>query len=511
MHYLVRILIFLLGISFSFGVMAEDKKIELKQALELNKELDSISLDIIRIDSLSMLEDVAKDLEKIKQQATLCVTQMEKELAEIESQLKKVISLESELPPEISYLKEKQQSIKQILSQCRLADLRVRDLDSAVSEQIEQKFFSQLFRYNDPLWKKFPKGFDDITQLKKSINGKVLLNTFDYEIINSSLWAIVASLIILGVMIGVGIRIKLSVQCPVVKNKTFFNHLMQCGRKFLIRNAYLLIPLTLTIIFFSILSMVYQQWLTINLLGFVLLGYALFAMLTRLMFYPGRPFKAILRIPKRIGKHIYWILQSIAWILIIDYTLDLTFPSEVISENLLKITNAFFVISIAILLFVLCIRVMQIPYLKVHYRWLIMTIGSTVSFGLIMVLLMEIVGLHYFAQHILIGLLSTLGLTLLAWNIYQIIKAGLGIFSDENSSVNRKVRQWFGAKRQRQLPEIFTLKLALNILLWGSLLIVLFNIWGLPETDYKKILDTIFSGFTIGKLPIYPMRIVWSL
>jgi potassium-dependent mechanosensitive channel len=508
MYFTVRIFILFLTFVLSMGALAEDKKVDLKQALELNQELDGISLDIIRINNLSALEDVAKDLDNLNRRATVCIDQMEKELEGIRKQLSELESLGAEPTPELSYLFDKEQSIKQILSQCRLADLRLKDLNAAVTERIEQKFFSQLFRHGKPLWQILPQKIDDLWQLSKLVD---VVSIIHFNIIHKRLWLGAGILAVIGIIIGFIIRVKLASKAVLVKNKTFLNHLAQCSRRFLICNAYLLIPLILIAVFFNVLSLVYQQRFIIGVLSLLLLIYALFAIFTRLMFYSERPLKAILHVPRRIGKNIYWILQIIAWILIANYIWGIVFPEQKVSAELLMITDAFFVISITLLLFALCIWVVWIPYLRLRHGWLTMVTGSIVALGLILVLISEVVGLHFFAKHILIGLLSTIGITLIVWNIYQLIEAVLDLFSDKELAINIKTRQWLGVKRQRNLAEIMTLKLALYILLWGSFAVVLFNIWGLPETDYQKIMTTIFSGFTIGKLPVYPMRIIWAL
>jgi potassium efflux system protein len=461
--------------------------------------------------TLARLNEVIEQLSAMQKQASQCVALAEKEYQGIESQLKKIKPSVAENSPERRYLEAKLNNAQQVLSECYLVYLQANDQLVAASERVEKEFTFYLFAHEKPIWKVIPLGLKELLNLPQMLEAEKISADLHLALFNHLTLALLAAFILLSLAIGGVTRYLLKKRTSQEADKPLLTQILQASRRFVYRNAYLITTITGVTLFLYLLSAIHQQELRLAHLGLLLILYTFYSLIVRIAFYPVQPAKPLFAIPAKLGKKVYLLLQGIAITLLVALVSKRLLQSQDIAQTIVDLSKAFTVTVLTVFMFMLVLAIANIPYLKIRYRSLTVLVGISLSLLLVFILIAELTGLQYLAHHLLTALLVTFVVLLLAWLLYQVVKSLLYIFEPGDYPPQQRIRKIFGLRKLDRFPEVYPLRLALEILLWGGVILILFDVWGLPETDYRTLLNALFNGVTVGGITIYPIKILSSL
>lgn len=484
-------------------------------ATAANKALNQIIADMnSQKISVKDLQAEVAGLAKFQLAAKKCVDNNTDELAKISQRLDEISTPQPKifaLTEEQKYLGNKKAELTSQLSECRLFVLRTADLSSSLNQKLRELVTTRLlYVYPDVVKniRNFPAAFNQSFQ---SFDTTLLLQESGINFFrNDFLALIMAGLLLLGSIIG-SIKLKtylnrlIARESPVGSIQRITHGLMVVLQHYLP----LLVSAILLSVFFSLFTHSLRNPSYLGLSSYIFLGYLIYLCLIRYFFNPPKPAaNTFTRLPTHIAKSLTKKLQCFGTLLLLTFCLYIFFNAQDLPHSLTGVYKTFIVTALAINFIAILWTITTLPRIASHHR-ILQLFMRTVFIGIALgILIAEYLGYHLLALYLLHGMVMTVLAIFITRIIHRIIALVFESLKSTEQGWQLKFRYNLGLKRSDKLIELMCLQLLCYLLLWVGFFLYLFKIWGLAQTSFQLVVNSLLHGFEIAKFDIIPSRIL---
>lgn len=131
--------------------------------------------------------------------------------------------------------------------------------------------------------------------------------------------------------------------------------------------------------------------------------------------------------------------------------------------------------------------------------------------GLIVCLIADWLGYANLAMHILLAITGSIVAWLLTSFVIHIWTDFLDSMDEGRTTWQQLLRKRIGVKEEEFIPGSIWFRFTFSILSWSLFVIALLKIWGLPESSFLTIKESLLNGFNIGTVKVEPLKVVVAL
>ncbi len=236
--------------------------------------------------------------------------------------------------------------------------------------------------------------------------------------------------------------------------------------------------------------------------GYVLIYLVLLALIEA-VFYPPAGAKALVGLPEPIPRELRLRLFALLSLTFIYYLCSAFVQGQNYPVAVLQLGMTLYLSLLSVSVVSLVWLAMQLPQIRRLHRSLRGLLHGFITALLLTLLLSEWFGFHYFAIFLIKNIVLTFILTCLALSLQILIVQQL-----HRLKKSHPVRHFFGVHYNRSLPELTLLQVVLLVVVWGSYLAGLLNVWVLSETYFGQLMRGLMDGFSIFNIYLVPSRIL---
>ena len=444
-------------------------------------------LKVAKLKSQQNIEDIAMRLEEVNKQINTLGTATDNEDEDITKKRELLLKEATVLNATEKY--------------CHFIIIRINDTEQRLQVLGKNNFRDKMLTRQLPLWELIPAVTESPSSFLNNISSAI--NLF-YQNIPHSFLKQISIMFLLGLIAGFWIKHKLPRHTKVIEdsNSTIIYTTA------LVHNFRLKIPLLLALITTGLTKYFYpelQNTVFQNILLTTILYIITFTFLKALL-CTSTTSSIFSKWPPKQSQILYRLLHTTCILFIGGYIFYWLGIHHYLADEQRHLL-------ISIILIILSINMIS------NLSWILHTtsknhihfITNSTMIALIATLIFEVVGFHILAFLILkitLGIFvgGTIGMILRALSTRTLDQLEEGTLPWHKS-----IRTHLGLKETQNIPGIIWIRVLSAIIIWGSLLLILARISGYSASLYPLIRNMFISGFTIGKIIIIPLHIVWAI
>jgi len=488
-------------------------------AARANKTLDKLSIKLsIQNLNVNDLEDAAKILTTLQNDANQCIVQVDNNLKEINKLWTeaKIDTIKSEgqstkeLTSVQAYLNKKKEKLNEWKSECRLFSIRAKEAIDAYSNTIKKLHTEALLKTKPTVWQRLSGTAQLSKEIHAKFNGELFFERSGLKLFN---WF---TAILFFMLLGIGIFMAIKIRSPLKQYlrkepENFPQRLKNSLVASLGKYRYQIIIFSITSLFLTLQGFRYHDLNYLMLISYGLLIFSLFLASAYFLFFPYQFEKSITSLSKSLAKTLTLRLKIFAHIFLISYVIFILFHDQSFSTSAIDLARTFFLTLVAISLISILWLINRLPILLQEYRVSRFIFSSILTFFLIFIIVAEWLGYQLLVTYILKGLMFTIAAGFIAWLLHRMVTVLLDHFTNDTSSFQEYIRDALGVKRYEEMAELTLLQLALYILIWGGFGLLLLKVWGISETNFRILTKSLTKGFKIANFDIIPVQILSAI
>lgn len=484
-------------------------------AIEANQLLENLSKaleDPTNSRSSQQLQEAGTSLIDYQNDARECVNETQLALDEIMSIMPEVLEEDPRLAEDQQYLKNKKQKIQKRLAECRLFLLRSEEMLTTLNQASLDVTTSRLFARGPHLGAQLIKAPKALTQFNEQFSEPKFITSLGLDKLKL---LDLGFFIVLGLVVGLGsLRVRKTLKTWIEEYdvKSWPDQISQTLMSAL--HAYL-IPLSLlfyAFVYFGLFAL-NDPWLMSMVKLCVLgLGLVLVFIFIDFLFAPNKPAKPFCHISDKYSKKFSRALKFLFAIIALGLLSIQFFQAQSLEPEPVFLTRSFFFTLTSVTVIYILLMLNRMPTFLAGIKKIRATMSVVCFTVLIIILLAEWWGYQNFSEYMLTGVISTLVATFLAWFIHRLAQAFLSSFGENKYPWQQSFHAYLGVEKQGSLPEMIGLKVGFFILIWGSWLISLLNIWTIGQTWAYRISDSLSKPWTFSNTDIsfIPSRVIFG-
>lgn len=507
MKNIVSFVVLLFCLSMSFQLAADESK-----ALDdMSKQIEVISQKLNKGafdgDDLSAWTKLTI---KIKSAGSLCVSNSETALLELEAKIKglgeKVKGEDSAVTEQRADYQKQKDELDKTLAKCNLYVASGEEAEKLIGEA-EKSFFKQKYLARSPHMITLVLDYlgNPVSLFQNSgafISEHSGLNEIDIADIAVSIIAV-----LIAIVIGVAVRRKLqSIERKRQWQDDFSENLfratlttLSCSLPYILGSA--TAALSSIVITLEVEEVPFVTEFFVGLLVFFCITTVI-----RLLLDPYPPAKLFLSLTPVIAESLAKRLRILSVLGLIGYMGFYTvFSESLIESNLLLLRNIFslfFVINMVWMLQVI-LKSPKLP--KLRY----------ISMIVIVVMILSLVAEWMGYRNIAFSSRRVIMLTFIALMIFiGISKLFRDLFNavDEGSyGWCRKIHGVLGLEKNERVPGLIWIRLLTTVVVWGSFAYLFITAWDYSGGVIEHVKNYVINGFDIGSFRIIPSKILWAV
>ncbi len=499
-------LVVILFTTFAFAQTAlqEQSVFDIEKA---NAQFNIISSKLSEKRDLTALTTNIKKLESLQSIANTCVNNAQTHLKIIDELLKatQISNLTAQEQADYQYLQDKKLMYAKQLSECRLFIYRSQESLITYKDQVQQLSTVEILSRSTPIWNIHENHF---LQMAQNTDLRKIANESGMLIISTDEW-------MMGIVVLL-LSLSLAIYCRYLCRRWLSQqHLTHPAMHALIAVFSMIVA---PLFIFSILSLffngIYYNVLpvpTVELISHALLLFTVCFFLSRYFFYLPYIMNQVAESEAHLGKNLnnrFIILLS--WLLI-GYLAVIIFASQDFSHPLIEFARTLFITVLGGLIVWFGMTLCRIPFLEKLHHVAMVFIKIFLWLLLIAVVVIEWLGYHRLAGHLMTGVLMTvisIAAAMMCWRFVDIFYQWL---DNKSYSLARKTHRFFGLKLSRKSNEIWLLKILANIVILCFFAMALMKSWAVSQNFIDTIQNGLLNGFNLAGLPIDPLQIGLAL
>ncbi len=141
----------------------------------------------------------------------------------------------------------------------------------------------------------------------------------------------------------------------------------------------------------------------------------------------------------------------------------------------------------------------------------ILLLRGLMIFGFIVCLIADWLGYANLAMYILLAISGSVLVWLFTTIVIRIWTDFLDSMDEGRSQWQQRFRKRIGVKNNEYIPGSIWFRFTFSIISWSFFLVALLKIWGLPDTTFLSLKDTLLNGFNIGTVKVEPLKVIIAL
>ncbi|MBN1684292.1 MAG: mechanosensitive ion channel [Gammaproteobacteria bacterium] len=481
--------------------------------VQANRTLDKLSIDL-SISELEVknLENAIDVLSKLQDQAKLCVKTTQSEIDKINQQVeetKATVTEGEKLTEAEQYLSTKKEELTKQQSACQLFVLRSEEIINSFSSKVKELSAQKLLKTTPTFLTKIATSKTLLESLHKNFNTSLFLKKSGLQILPAP-FMLGIFLLLLALSFGVGFLIKKKSRFPKIKGEeliAIFRDklkwvLIYTTKKHIIPFLFILLAFTAI----SIPSFINNQIYSLTLVIFGLFILETIFIVIEIFFRPIAHEKSLTDFDKTISLPLLRRLNILATLCFLGFFVYVLLLGQSIPAAVMDFLRTLFITLFSISLITVLWLVNRLPNILKQHKILRISISLVLTILLLTLLTTEWLGYQYLVNYILKGITLTVLSTFLAWIFYKMISGILKIIDAPES----RIRQYLHLKKTQSIPEIMWFGLIFFVLIWGGYVLSLLKIWGLSDTEFRKIITILSEGFKAANLKFIPARIFYG-
>ncbi|MCW9048334.1 MAG: mechanosensitive ion channel [Gammaproteobacteria bacterium] len=259
-------------------------------------------------------------------------------------------------------------------------------------------------------------------------------------------------------------------------------------------------------LFLSYITLNIEHDLFITQFSLAVTIYFVFIIVTNLFLSPLAPAKPIIENMGDILVKLSQRLKVLFLIALMGYLAFYTVFSNSMSETNLHLLRYVFSLFLVINL-VWTIRVLIDPKKLPKLSW----VARGVNLVLLLTLISEWLGYINLTLAVRGGVLITFVLLILFFGVTTIFKLVFNSLDQGSNKLSRHIRSKLGVEGENVIPGLIWIRLLISVLLWGSFLLLLVNIWDYNGGLLTQLKNYIIIGFTLGDYRVVPSKVLWAV
>jgi len=454
----------------------------------------------------SVLEDVTKGTLEAGKFAQGCITRQEPELAKAQQSLDSLgdvgAASDIELVRTRTKLDTDKSRLEQQLAQCRLIDVRARNLQ-AQSESAKQNILKErLLAPSDSV----------LTLLLRIIEQPGSLAAQATRIV-TTLTTLPLNFHNLGLALAYGISGMLAgLVWSLYKRRSYrqTGPTLESNSPVLAATWRSLIRSMPSLLFFGLISLSLHYNSSgvplIQQLVLILLVFSLCNDLLRTLLRPQANIPGYTPVPPSTSRKLHFWAKIFLFTVLLGALFQSPLFNNPEQNSLIGLirTGLGTLIGLALmrLIWILRKHLKVIQQLRLHLFGILLLLTAIVALWL---------GYHNFAEFLFVGILGTLFILLIS-SLMMLIPVEIFDGMDEGRALwQQKLRKRLGLSGDQIMPGLIWLRLVHVLVVSALTLMVLMRLWGMSEQSFQLMLTRIASGIEIGGFLLQPLRILYGL
>ena len=439
-----------------------------------------------------------------------CVGILEPEVARVDQALK---SLGEPTTDEADGIKQERASLMEQRHQYdgRLAECRILATRSdALVDRLTQLQQAKLRRHL------LSKGLDVRALVLDSLRNpaqwwdfskNLLTEGFGVKYLNPNQMAILAIMVILGIALGLWLKLGFKSFAKAIPADTFSSRLIQSTATAVAHYLPALILFGAFSVFMLVNFRLARPIPFIALLCYGLFGFTMVLTIIRALLNPFKPARQITPLPEKLDRAMARRLTVLALLSLIGVLLFATLVSQSLAQNAFDLARGIYITFLIINSASLIWLIGRIPALVKSGRG----IRFVLLLLLIVILAAELLGYRNLSYYLLVGLAGTLGIFVVFWVISKLLSEFFSGLDEGRRNWQHTVRKRLGLERHEPIPGLTALRFLTGLVLWATLGLFLLRVWGLSDAGLAIILEYVVDGFQVGKVKVVPSKVLIGL
>lgn len=394
----------------------------------------------------------------------------------------------------------------ELRSQCHLfvmsADESLSKLEAIHQELVTEEIFSK----NPPIWHSF-NNLPSFSAFVKEIDTRDLKEKLIKPITSGDNLYIFILAVVVGVIAGFIFKFMLNkVAKRNIKNTHIFNITTTAAH-----HAVLLMTLLGMTLFFSALQLMDVDGIFLRNTGLALLAYLGAYLLTRILFKPPYPARAMISIPDPVPALLLRRTSILFTLLLLYFVIGGLFADQDLTTPVVKFSGNLFITFLSVSLISLGALVNRLPKLQTEHRWLKITLNAIFAGLLILVLLADWLGFHVFSLYLVKNIALSLCYFFIAWMLHVGLYKLISLLDGKEYAWQQKFRYLLGLRYDSHLYEVVILKTIVVVLVWGWFVASLMKTWVLSQAYFDKLMIGFSEGFNVFNISLNPAKIMIAL
>lgn len=495
------------GVSFQIATQFDVRK--------ANARLDALTIRLSTEPlNIKHLDAAVRELIDLQKEAKSCVEDTEKEYNDVNKKISELDQADTPntLSADEKYLTDKKQTLSVRLSECRLFVLRSGEAITAFSETIQKHVTSELLRADATIWKKFFESPASFKEFREHFDGHLFyINSgiTRFSVINT---LSLIALIFIALFLGAALRDYVQEEASPAEEgkKKFTKRISTASSIIFTRNIQFFLVLSFIFIWLSVASLSLRPTNYFMHLTNALLAYLFFTAIAGFFFRPDKGVAGVFELPELAARTLMFRLKSVAAISVVGYVGYIILRDQSIPQPLLSLLRSIFITVLSINLIAVIWSLNRLPKLIYHHTVLRHILTVFLGLILISIFLFEWFGYHHLVDHILYAISLSLVCSLAAWFLLKALIVAIDALQDSSKPWQQHLHYHLGLRRHETLTELIWIRIVIYLFVWSAYIIFLLRIWGLSQADFRNLLDSISSGFTVANIQIIPSRIIFA-
>lgn len=486
------------------------------QAFDPQEANDTLNKMSIKLSTQNLviqdLEESAKKLTLLKQEAKECVDKQTDEIAKLDKELPVIDTKKSiTLTPDQQFLLKRKGNAEKLLSQCKLFVLRADEAIASFNKTSQTLKEKKIFSKKESLIYELPNLTNYISSWWHTLNFDTIkqnVGEIHFEFIILAGYLLV---ILLSIIAGVWLWRLIGNTTKHVKTESDSD---KAGLAALLVVKRFVIPVVILSALWvsaNIIDVYLEVDTKFSILFVISIVYVLFLALSSFCLSPPQPAVSYFTISVTRAKKLYHrilILLGLCYATAICYVL---FYNDRIDPILLELVSGIIFTLQSLIIFSILILIATAPTFLGKYRGIRNAISVSLIFVLAFILIAQWSGFQEFAIYLLKGTFVSLTFLFIAWFAYSLISKLLTDFAERKYQWHHRLQSYLFITEDDSLIEITLLRLFVFLSFTIGTILVLNQTWSISSEWTQQVNVAFFNGFTVAESKIAPFRIILSL